>query len=161
MKQVCGFSLVELMVASALLGGAVIFGMKFIGQTRDNEGRIKYRHQLQEVVKKNVFRLKATPSSDYPDQGTCKLREYSLKGEFLDDREFPSGDDSCSLFKPSRDGIFLVIDYRHYKDITATFDKPEFLKLPRHFPALFQIDITGYYSRKKSWFSRVVTLIRK
>lgn len=155
MKQQ-GVSLVEMMVAVGLIGIVIYF---IIGLQENMSKTTSYQRghaAIEKVLRMNAFSLKSQETDNFPDYGSCILRQYSIEGEMIDEKQ--SSD--CESPKMDRNMINVYVHFRDYEDITANFSTDS-LKLPQYQQNLYQVDITGALNFSGKDIVKKLSIFRK
>lgn len=134
-----GVNLVEAMVAMGLIG---IVAYAFMSQSQNMNQSATQQKQgdfVEDMVMKNVSRLKSAKSETFPSYGSILLREYQSNGELL--QETTVG--SCDNLNVRAGNVAVCIKYLSVSDSEAEFSNADVMKLPKLGQKLYKLDIIG------------------
>lgn len=134
-----GVSLVEALVAMGLIG---IVAYAFMSSSQNmNQAAAQQKHGdfVEDMVMRNVSRLKSAKSETFPAYGQSLLREYQPNGDLV--QETPVGNCNNLSIRPGY--IAVCIKYMSVNDEEVDFSNSDFMKLPKLGQKLYKLDVTG------------------
>ena len=151
-----GLGLVEVMVALAILGTIGYVFMKNSTKISQSASEQKKLDNLEDVVLRNVFRVRSANIETLPGYGTKVMRVY-YGGGTLEKEENPS---TC-VEGERADRISVCITYSSVKDEEVTFSHPQFLKIPQFGQKLYKVDIEGKMLSSGRTLVRKITVFKR
>ena len=134
-----GINMVESMVAFGLIG---IVAYAFMSQSQNMNQSAAQQKQgdfVEDMVMKNVSRLKSAKSETFPAYGQNRLREYQSNGEFLQETSVGS----CNNLSVRAGNVAVCIKYMSVSPSEAEFSNTDVMKIPQLGQRLYKLDITG------------------
>ena len=134
-----GVSLVEALVAMGLIG---IVAYAFMSSSQNmNQAAAQQKHGdfVEDIVMRNVSRLKSAKSETFPAYGQSLLREYQPNGDLV--QETPVA--SCNNLSIKPNYVAICIKYMSINDDEVEFSNGDFMKLPKLGQKLYKLDVTG------------------
>ena len=134
-----GVSLVEALVAMGLIG---IVAYAFMSSSQNmNQAAAQQKHGdfVEDIVMRNVSRLKSAKSETFPTYGQSLLREYQPNGDLV--QETPVA--SCNNLSIKPNYVAICIKYMSINDDEVEFSNGDFMKLPKLGQKLYKLDVTG------------------
>lgn len=134
-----GVSLVEALVAMGLIG---IVAYAFMSSSQNmNQAAAQQKHGdfVEDMVMRNVSRLKSAKSETFPAYGQSLLREYQPNGDLV--QETPVGNCNNLSIRPGY--VAVCIKYMSVNDEEVDFSNSDFMKLPKLGQKLYKLDVTG------------------
>ena len=134
-----GVNLVEAMVALGLIG---VVAYAFMSQSQNMNQSASQQKQgdfVEDMVMKNVSRLKSAKSETFPTYGQNRLREYQPNGELLQETSVGS----CDNLNIRAGNIGVCIKYMSVNESEAEFSNADVMKIPKLGQRLYKLDITG------------------
>lgn len=134
-----GISLVESLIGMSLVGVIAYGVMTTSNLMNQSSSQQKQIDLVEDMVMKNIYRLRAASSATFPDYGQSHLREYYSNGTLI--KETVVSD--CSKPTLISGQITVCIKYSSVNDTEVVFSNPESLKLPQYGQKLYKLDLTG------------------
>lgn len=134
-----GVNLIEALVALGLVGVLAYAFMSSSQVMNQSEQQQRQGDFVEDMVMKNVSRLKSAKSETFPAYGENQLREYGPDGELVQETSVAS----CDNLKIKPGFVAVCIKYMSVADEEVEFSNPDTMKLPKLGQKLYKIDITG------------------
>lgn len=131
--------MVESMVAFGLIGIVAYIYMSQSQTMNQSASQQKQGDFVEDMVMKNVSRLKSAKSETFPSYGQNLLREYQSNGELLQETSVGS----CDNLNIRAGNVGVCIKFRSVADSEAEFSNSDVMKLPKLGQKLYKLDITG------------------
>ncbi len=134
-----GVSLVEALVAMGLIG---IVAYAFMSSSQNmNQAAAQQKHGdfVEDIVMRNVSRLKSSKSETFPAYGQSLLREYQPNGELVQESSVAN----CNNLPIKPGYVAVCIKYMSVNDDEVEFSNGDFMKLPKLGQKLYKLDVTG------------------
>lgn len=152
-----GTTLVEALVSLAMVGVIAYGFMATSSNMNQSSNQQKQIDQVEDLILRNVSRLRSANSESFPPYGENLLREYYLNGTLINEQTVSS----CEGI-PTRSGaVSVCIRHRPVLDGDVTFERSDFMKLPQFGQKLYKLDISGEtMAAGKKIFRRIIVFKR-
>ncbi len=108
---------------------------------------------VEDMVMKNVSRLKSAKSETLPAFGENRLREYGPDGELVQETSVTN----CNNLSVKPGFVAVCIQFMKVADEEVEFSNADTMKLPKLGQKLYKIDITGEsYPSGRRVFRKIV-----
>lgn len=148
-----GVNLVEALVALGLVGILAYVFMSTSQVMNQSEQQQRQGDFVEDMVMKNVSRLKSAKSETLPTFGEKLLREYRPDGELVQETSVTN----CNNLSIKPGFAAVCIHYMQVEDEEVEFSNADSMKLPKLGQKLYKIDITGEsYPAGRRVFRKIV-----
>lgn len=134
-----GINLVEAVVGLGLIGVVAYGFMSSSTNMTQSATQQKQSDFVEDLMMRNISRLKASKSDTFPVYGENRLRQYHSNGELI--QETTVG--SCDNLSLKQGQVSICIKYLSVDNAEVEFSNSDFMKLPKFGQKLYKLDITG------------------
>lgn len=138
-----GFSLAEVVIALAVVGGVSTIVVTYLAQQRKRFAQEEKRELVHGLLEDNIAEVNAKDIAAVPAIGQCLVRFYSLSAEFASESTELLTSKMCKNHIPDTPGIKVIWAVKGSSDISVNYTPSAYLKLPRYAHSVKQITLVG------------------